>query len=490
MNNVDLYLSQLFQSDMDIGMRPLASRPVFCLLAGIALTGCGVREQANAPYERPSLPEKSSWSGAPAQPSPPAATLSASETIQPDWWKKFDDPYLNQLINTATSGNLDLKILAARIDAAEAGVGEARSQLFPTVAADASAQVQTTRLGTTHQFGAQTTASWEVDLWGKTRKGVQAQTAEYQATEADWRAGYLSLVADVAENYFAIRRIDEQLRRQRSALEENQRILGIYEQQRQAGLVPETRIRQQQAEIHGLQEGLVDLARQRRLAENRLSTLLGRPAGDFRVPPGTLTDTVALPVVPAGLPSDLVSRRPDVIAQEYRVLEAHHLVGQAHLAKLPSFSLTGTGGLASAVLSGLLGNWSLGLAPAFHIPIFDPGIEARLETRKAEQHIAEEQYRKTVLQAFEEVENTLTNLAARKAQLAQVDQQVAQLTQVRDQINRQVQLGLASQLEVFESERSVLAAQQNQLELHSQILTDTVTLYKVLGGGWSKVQVD
>lgn len=462
-------------------MRLYARDVAFCLLAGILLAGCDAYEKGHAEYQRPSVPEKADWVG-PGD--APLVEVSARETIQPDWWTGFGDRYLNQLIGTAIAGNLDLKILAARIDAAEAAVGETEAGLMPTIGGNLSAQFQTSPLGTTRQFGAQASANWEVDIWGKTRKGVQAQAAEYQATEADWRAGYLSLVADVADTYFSIRRLDEQLERQRLALEKNRRIISIYRQQHQAGLVPDTRIRQQQAEIHGLQDAEVDLKRLRRLSENRLATLLGQPAGDFRVPPGQLTDTVSIPIVPAGLPSDLVSRRPDIIAGEYRVLEAHHLVGQAHLAKLPSFSLTGNGGFASSMLSGLLSNWSLGLVPALSIPIFDPSIEARLESREAEAQIAEEEYRRTVLLAFEEVENALTNLAARKQRLAEVRAQLDQLTQVRNQIDRQVQLGVASQLEVFESERSVLAAQQSLLELHSQILSDTVTLYKVLGGGW------
>ncbi|MFC6672963.1 efflux transporter outer membrane subunit [Marinobacterium aestuariivivens] len=460
------------------------------LLAGFLLTGCGAYEKGHAEYQRPELPEKTDWVGPGPELETQPVQVSASETIQPDWWRGFDDRYLDRLIDSALTGNLDLKILAARIDAAEAAVGEERAGLLPTVGGNVSAQFQTSPQGTSRQFGAQASANWEVDIWGKARKGVQAQSAEYQATEADWRAGYLSMVAEVADTYFAIRRLDEQLARQRNALNQNRRILGIYHQQHQAGLVPDTRIRQQQAEIHALQDAEVDLKRLRRLAENRLATLLGRPAGDFRVPEQMLTDTVSLPVVPAGLPSELVSRRPDIIAGEFRVLQAHHLVGQAHLAKLPSFSLTGNGGFASAMLSGLLGNWSLGLAPALSIPIFDPGIEARLGSREAQAQIAEEQYRKTVLLAFEEVENALTNLAARKARLAEVQAQLAQLTQVRNQIDRQVQLGMASQLEVFESERSVLAAQQSLLQLHSQILSDTVTLYKVLGGGWPHIRVN
>jgi len=463
----------------------------FCILAGALLVnGCGVREQANAEYQRPAIPEKSGWQAAEGEQPAPEVSVSATDTIQPDWWTGFDDPYLDNLIDMAIAGNPDLKILAARIDAAEAALGEQRSALLPTVAADLGGQVQTSPQGTARQYNAQATANWEIDIWGKTRKGVEAQTAGFRATEADWRAGYLALVAEVADSYFTLRRLDEQLERQRSALEKNRDILAILQQQQQAGMVADTRIRQQQAELSGLQETLVDLQRQRQLTENRLATLLGRPAGELEVPAGTLTNSVALPVVPAGLPSDLLSRRPDIIAGEYRVLEAHHLVGQAQLAKLPSFSLTASGGFASAVLSGLLSNWSLGLAPALTIPIFDPGIEPRIETRQAEARIAEEEYRKTVLQAFEEVENALTNLAARKAQLAQVETQLDHLSEVRTQVERRVQMGLASQLEVFESERSVLAAQQNLLELHSQILTDTVTLYKVLGGGWPTTQLE
>jgi outer membrane protein TolC len=213
------------------------------------------------------------------------------------------------------------------------------------------------------------------------------------------------------------------------------------------------------------------------------------PAGEFIVPPGRLQQTVQLPPVPAGLPSQLLERRPDIVAAEFRVLEAYDLVGQAKLAQLPSISLTGRGGSASFALTDLLKSFTVSLLPSINLPIFDPSVKARIKTTKAQSEVAEQQYRRTVIGAFEEVENALVNLDAHRRQRVELEQQVAQLETVAQQFAGQLREGVVSQLDVFESERSLLSAQLALLANHQQLLSDTVTLYKAMGGGWPPVIV-
>jgi len=416
--------------------------------------------------------------------------VSASETIAPDWWKGFRDPYLDRLVARAIEGNIDIRILAARTRVAETQIDEARAGALPTLDAGAGAAFEkTTGQKFSKQYNVGTQVNWDVDIWGKVEKGVQAQKAEYQASEADWRAGYLSMVSDVSTTYFQILQLDEQSLRQQQALARGRQILSTYEAMHANGLLPNTRVLQQRAEVNRLTSDLVELRRSRDLAGNALATLLGVPAGEFTVPPGRLQQTVQLPPVPAGLPSQLLERRPDIVAAEFRVLEAYDLVGQAKLAQLPSISLTGRGGSASFALTDLLKSFTVALLPSINLPIFDPSVKARIKTSKAQAEVAEQQYRRTVIGAFEEVENALVNLDAHRKQRVELEQQVAQLETVAQQFAGQLREGVVSQLDVFESERSLLSAQLALLANHQQLLSDTVTLYKAMGGGWPAVIV-
>ena len=462
-----------------------AYRALFIAMSVGLLSACS--GLAGPGYERPQTPSKPTWSEHPAG-------ISAVSAIEPDWWTGFKDPYLDGLIRQAIAQGIDLKILAARIEQERAVLGQERASRLPTVSATTQASLSRSRTeilpgtfadpATTHQYSAQGAVNWEIDVWGKLRKGIEAQQASFRASQADWRAGYLTLVSDVASTYFLIRQLDEQRGQQRQALQQSRQIERIYESQYRDGLVARAAVLQQQAEVSNLQQQLLELERARQVAENQLATLLGKPAGEIKVPVAGLLETVHLPEVPAGLPSDLLARRPDIIAAEYRVLQAYDLVGQARLARLPSFSLTANGGFVSSVLSSLLKGFTLGLAPAVNIPIFDPSLSAAVHVNEARAKIAQEQYRKTVITAYAEVENALVNLASRKHQMQAIEAQVRDLGTVNEQIRAQVKIGLVSQLEVFESERRLLEAQLLRLAVRQQILSDTVTLYKALGGGW------
>jgi NodT family efflux transporter outer membrane factor (OMF) lipoprotein len=467
-----------------VGRHLHSAVPTSCLaaLCAVLLSSCSglpLRE-----YQRPELAVKSSWSR-----QTPAA-ISASDAIRQHWWEEFRDPHLNALVDKAIAANFDLRLLAARIGVAEAQIGEARAGALPTLDVGAGAAFEkSTGQKFSKQFNLATQVNWEIDIWGKVAKGVQATNAEFFATEADWRAGYLTLVSDVSTTYFQILQFHEQIERQRTALDKNKQILAIYEAMLQIGLVPQTQVLRQRAEINRLTSDLVDLHRLRDLAENALATLLGVTAGEVRVPPARLQDRVELPLVPAGLPSQLLSRRPEVVAAEYRVLEAYHLVGQAKLAQLPSISFSGRAGTASLGLSDLFKSFTLSFLPSINFPMFDPSIKARIKTSAAQTQVAEQEYRKAIIAAFEEVENALVNLDAHKKQRTELQQQTDHLQVVAAQIEAQLKEGLVSQLEVFETERSLLGAQLAVLANHQQILSDTVTLFKALGGGWPSVNV-
>jgi NodT family efflux transporter outer membrane factor (OMF) lipoprotein len=465
------------------GVRPAAWRNVPALLASAAvLAACA--DVSMQPYATPGVPDKAAWSNTAALP------VSKTELIRPDWWRGFHDPTLDALVRRALDNNVDLQVLAARIGVADAQIGEARAGALPTLEAGAGASFEkSTGQKFAKQFNLGTQTNWDVDIWGKVAKGVQAQKSAFRATEADWRAGYLKLVADVATTYFQILHFDEQIAQQQQSLARNRDILATYPAMAQNGLLPETRVLQQSAETNRLATDLIELGRLRALAANALSTLVGVPAGEFRLQGGRLQERIRVPEVPAGLPSQLLRRRPDIVAAAYRVLEQYDLTGQAKLAQLPSINLTGRGGTSSFALGSLLKSFTFGLLPSIDFPMFDPGVKARIRTSEAQARVAQQQYRSTVMAAFEEVENTLVNLDAHKKQRSELAQQVERLQLVADTTDAQRKEGVATQLDVFETERSLLGARLALLANQQQILSDTVTLYKVLGGGWPPVEV-
>ena len=452
------------------------------LACTMLLSGC---IDVNVPvYKRPDTPAKTEWSKT------AKALVSPADTITLDWWKQFHDPYLDSLVSKAIAGNFDIKILAARISVVGGQVNEARAGALPTADLGAGAEfVKSTRQNFSKQYNVATQVNWDIDIWGAVEKGVQAQKAEYRASEADWRAGYLTLVSDVSTTYFQILQFDDQIDQQEKTLRTNQQILTIYEGMAKNGLVPRTQVLTQRAEINRMTKDLLELHRARDLANNALATLIGVPAGEFTVPAGQLEKRVQIPVVPAGLPAQLMARRPDVVAAEYRVLEAYDVVGQAKLAQLPTISLTGRGGTASFALTDLLKSFTFSFMPSINIPLLDPSVRAHVKTTEAQTVVVEQQYRRAVMGAFEEVENALVNLDAHTKQRTELQEEVEHLKVVAAQIEAQLKEGVVSQLEVFETERTLLAAELALLENHQQLLSDTVTLYKSLGGGWQAVDV-
>jgi len=445
----------------------------------------GCSSLAGPKYEKTQTPDKAQWSQLEGR------ELTASEVIQPDWWTGFGDPELDKLIDRAIHEGLDLKVAALRLDQAGIQLGKDRMDATPNVTAAPTDTIarQRTSTSSSSQTVRETEAlgfgvSWELDIWGKIRKGVQASEARYQATEMDWRGTYLTLVSNVAQRYFEIRQFDEQIGQQVSSKKQAEDLLDIYKAQHAEGMVAETTIRSQKAEVASLTTNLIELQRGRSEAELKLATLLGMPAGDFKVPVGGgLRERVRILEVPQMLPADMLSRRPDVLKAEYGVLEAYHLVGKARLARLPSFSLSGVAKTGQSFLSTFVNSWTFGLTSTFG-GLFDRDLKVDVELNEVQLKIAREEYRQAVLAAFEEVEVALLNLNSREQQMRELEKQVADLQVVRDVQERRLKEGLISQLEVFDTERTLLTAQQQILSTYQQLLVDTVTLYKALGGGW------
>jgi len=459
-------------------------------LVAMALSACSVGPE----YERPELQEKKAWSRT------GPGELAPSQIIELDWWTNFKDSYLNKLVKDAISESYDLKILLGRIQEAGATIKGARAQLLPSL--DLSTKTEFTRAEVPTFGGGDTVVdsqtatakaglSWEIDMWGKKRREYAATKAEYEASQADYRAGYLKLVSDLAQAYFQIRQIDEQTSMTGAFYKQYEQILTIYENQYAEGLIAEWKVLRQEAEVKRLNQELLELERIRKRLEHRIAILLGRPPGDLKVPKANLRGNLQPAKVPVGLPSDLLSRRPDIVAAEYRLVKAYHQVGAAEAARLPSFGLTGAGSLVSESLKGLLtGTWALSIAPQVSAPLFDGGSrKADVAAKEARASVTTEVYRKTVMTAFEEVENALVNLESRQKQKAVLEEKLDGLTRVRSQTTAKFDLGLISQLELLDIERELYTSEKSLLEMHRYLLDDTVALFKAVGGGWGKVTV-
>lgn len=443
-------------------------------------TGCS--SLSGPEYEQPEVPQKSNWSELDER------ELQGSEIIRMDWWTAFNDPYLNGLIDTALSDGLDLRIAFLRLDRAGINLTRQRFPLTPEIKGGPTASYQrgkTEDSDITSQHNSEAfglNLSWEIDIWGKVRKGVLAAEATYKSTEMDLRGIYLTLITSVSDLYFQIRQFDEQITQQQAAVAQSDVLLKIWQQQYNEGLVAETKILSQQSEISTRKQQLLELQRSRGEAELKLATLVGKPAGTLSVPSAPLRQTVTLISEPQVLPGDLMTRRPDILRAEYNVLAGYNLLGKARLERLPSFSLRGTAGTGDG-LTPLVARWNYAFLLDW-TSFLDRNKKIAVKETEADLKILTENYRQTVLAAFEEVEIALLNLKIRHLQLTELENQVAALEVVNAVQKAQLREGLVSQLEVFDTERTLLDAQQNILSNYRTLLSDTLVLYKAVGGGW------
>lgn len=434
--------------------------------------------------------------------------ISSETPIQPDWWKNFQDNHLNQFVHQAILDNLDLKIVSKRIQEAGIAVGENRSGQFPSITVsgtsnhmkqaleepdylsslsptDPATLQEKIRIRNSQYTNVGLTLNWELDLWGKKKQGYLAALNDYEESKALYRAEYLKLVSDVAMLYFDIRQKDTVQRIHNDLLEIHRKKLKFYENQYVEGLIPQWQVSRQKAEIDQIEKDILEIQRTRKELENRLAVLLGKPAGEFYVPQATSWDLPKIISIPTGLPSDLLTRRPDIIAATYRVKKFFHRYGESFASRFPTISLTGNAGYASSALVNLLKQWSLGITPMVSWSILDNGMtKARIDTNKVQLQIAEYDYQKTVMRAFEEVETALTNIENHSKQKKILDQKFITIKQIYNQTLTKFEMGLLSQLEVFDIIREFFLTDTAIISLHYLLIDDMITLYKALGGGW------
>lgn len=430
----------------------------------------------------------------------PAAQAGAqTQTVDADWWKRFDDPVLNQLIDEAVKNNFDLQAAAARVEQAAAQAGIARAALLPQLNANAGYQSgrsssQLVSPGTplvNDVRAANLTAAWELDLWGKLRRGNEAARASYQASRYDRDAAQLALSAQVAQTYFQLRALDAQLDIAKRTLHSREESLKLQTKRFQGGLISELEQRQAEAEAASARAAVPQIARSLEQTETALGVLLGHSPKQLaagNVARGKDINSLANPPdVPADLPSSLLERRPDVASSEQQLIAANARIGVAKAAYFPSISLTGALGSQSLSLDSLFTSatrtWSFaGNAAA---PIFNFGATGyNVDAANAGQKQALAQYQKTVQSAFKDALDSLAaNNSAREVLQAQTTQ-LAALNRTLKLAGLRYNNGYASYLDVLDAQRNSFQAELNLVNAKLDRLNTTIGVYKALGGGW------
>lgn len=473
--------------------------PPLLILTALVLAGCAVGPE----YERSDVRVPAQFKEATLSPeaarqwkaAQPQDALSRGQ-----WWRIFNDPALNALQEQAEAANQDLKAAAARVRQARALQQNAESDRYPSVDAGfgpnrqrisgASQGLPDDAPATTRTlWRAQVGASYEADLFGRVASEVDAATADAEQSAALFESVKLALQADVAQAYFTIRRLDAERELYERTVSLRRETLALVEQRHREGEISELDVARSRSALSSAQSEALGIERERAVAEHALTTLLGTTPDAFSLPTNPL---VRLPVdIPAGLPSSLLERRPDIAAAERAMAAANARIGAAQAAFFPRLTLTGAMGYESSELGNLL-QWSsrsflLGplIGTALSLPIFDGGRrEAGLERARARYEEDVAAYRQTVLTAFREVEDGLSSLRILGKQSEVQDAAVQQAARAAELSQIQYREGSVSYLDVIDADREVLLQQRVSVRLDGDRAQAAVALIRAIGGGW------
>ena len=433
------------------------------------LAGCST----TSPVLRPELP-----------PPPAYSEQVVGPAVSADWWKTFSSAELQALVDEALEGSPDLAIAMERVRQAEAQLRIAGSSLFPAL----NFGMDSRKTRNSESSSASLSASYELDLWGRNAAGLSAAEAGLRATTYDRESARLTLVSGVADAYFDVLSLRGRLAIARDNLAIAERVLAVVEARRRNGAVSQLDVERQQGAILSQRAAIPQLEQQERQTLAALALLLGRAPQGFEVK-GADVQTLAVPAVGAGLPADLLTRRPDLAAAEASLVAANADLAAARAELLPSIQLTGSAGVASGALLAIGGGATGAVAIAASIlqPIFDGGRRrAGVTIAESRERELVEIYRKAILSAFADVENALvatTRLSEREslqAEAARRSREALRLAEVR------YREGAEDLLSVLDAQRSLFNAEDQHAQARLERLQAAVALYKALGGGWQQ----
>jgi outer membrane protein, multidrug efflux system len=420
---------------------------------------------------------------------------AVAETANTAWWKQFGDPVLDQLIDTALANNLNVKVAAANVEQALAVITQTRSALFPQIGYSANGQrvrAPDTGIATLPDYPnpqstyqALLTASWEIDLWGRIRRLSQAAQANMLATDEARRGVILSLVASVATNYLTLRGLDEQLVIANNTLGTYGESVRLYQLQFKYGQTSQMTVSQAQSQYETAAAQIPQIESQIAQTENALSILLGHNPGP--IPRGKSVHDLALPTVPAGVPSSLLERRPDILQAEEALIAANAQIGAAKALYFPTISLTGALGSSSRDLSDLFKGptrvWNYG--GQIIGPIFTFGaVSGQVAQSEAAQQAAVLNYQLSIQNAFADVDNALVANQKLKDQLTAQERLVAALRDYARLAKLQYDGGYTAYSTVLQAEQTLFPAELTLASVRAAVFTSAANTYKAMGGGW------
>ncbi len=456
--------------------------PLALAAAALLLSGCSFIPT----YERPEAPVPGTYQAGSQAP----AGAAAAATVP--WKDYFADPRLQTLIGAALANNRDLRVAALNIEQARAQFQIRRADQFPGVGlgVNASRGPSATNGDLTNSFSVGLAVSaWEIDFFGRIASLKEQALAQYLASEEGRNAAQVSLVAAVANGWLTLLADEELLNLSRRTLTSREESVRLTRLRLDAGVASELDFRQAESLTQAARATLAQQQRQRALDENALALLLGQPVpADIlaSLAGGTLANATAMAALPSGLPSELLTQRPDIRQAEQQLIAANANIGAARAAFFPRIALTAQAGTASGELSGLFksGSWGFTLAPSLLLPIFDAGRnQANLDSSQASRSIAVAQYEKAIQTAFREVSDALAGQST-LAEQSEALQRQAQAEEARLRLSDlRYRNGVSSYLDLLDAERSLFATQQGAVQVRLAQLQNQVLLYKALGGG-------
>ncbi len=479
------------------GSSAASSRGAAMRSAGLALLGMLVLLSActvGPNYRRPPVALPDAYRGA------TAVSIPAPSVGDLAWWELFEDPALQELIRVALAANHDLQIAVTRILQAEAQVTVARSQLYPTVNADVAAPYaritggQGNRppmvpLGGREVFAplGGASVSWELDLWGRLRRATEAARADLLATAEARRGVVTTLVAQVAQAYFNLRALDADLEISRGTLRSRRQSLDLIQARYEHGLGTQMDVRQAEALVQEAARTLPDVERRIERTENAINLLLAKSPAP--VPRGRpLVEQITIPAAPAGVPSDLLTRRTDIRQAEAEMISANAQIGAAKAQLFPTVMITGFAGGGGAVVSGqTFGPFGLFQAlPTITLPIFNGGrLVAQVDLAEARTREAVIRYQQAIQGAVREVADSLVEVRKREEFRQEQVRLVTALQDASQLASTRYTGGVASYLEVLDTETRLFGAELTLVQAQLDNAAAVIQLYRSLGGGWS-----
>lgn len=450
----------------------------------LALAAC----TTGSDYQRPDVPLPAAWRG---------NVGDDAGLVNARWWQGFGDPALEALIDEAIDANQDLAVAAARVEQYAARLGASESARYPTVGyaivgtRELRSQERPNGLRpgqspTLSNFELGGNVSWELDLWGRVRRSNEAARAELLASQEARRGVMLTVVADVAAGYLKLLEIDQRLALVEDKLALRRKALALMDEKRKGGSATRLDVARLQSAVEEQAAALPEIRREMAVAEHTLAQLLGRP-------PGAIVrrsiDALTLPSLPAGVPADVLVRRPDVAAAEQALVAANARIGVAKTAYFPTLSLLGAIGLAADDLQWLFAETArtASLGAALAGTVFDGGrTAANVRESEAVRAEAQAQFVKSVQTALLEVENALATRALTDERETIGDRRVRALADVRDLTLARLEGGQAQRIELFNAEIDLRDAEIARLEYRRDRLLAMVGVYKAMGGGWMR----